>query len=102
MEIDGRPVDLLGAGVRAVIGLALMQNKGWFSVTDFNDLLYGSKRTKGDPANEFTTAIRAVRRLLPQLGYKSDYKERRSISGVFFDVAASDAQLKEQLARMSG
>jgi len=102
LEIDGKAAKAKGAAKRALLTLALMRDKNSFKAEDFNDTYYGTDRAKGDPASEFTTAIRDVRKLLPGLCYDSSGKGQRSVNGVYFIVQPSDDQLKEAIKNMLG
>ena len=83
LEIDGKVVEIKRASVRALFSLALMRDKKSFTTAEFSKIYYGDKRTEGELASEFTTAIRDVKRLVPGLGYESDSKKQRTVSGVF-------------------
>ena len=101
VEIDGRIVACKGAPRRALFSLALMRAMSPFKVTDFNNLFYGAGHCEGEPASEFTTAMRAAKTLLPGLDYESS-KGLRSITGVHFVVLASDEQLKQSIVNAAG
>lgn len=102
VEIDGQVSKAKGAGKRGLLALAVIRNKKTFSAAEFNDVFYGTTRSKGEVASEFTTAMRDVKKLLPGLGYESDNKGNRTVSEVFFVVQASDEELQQAIAELRG
>ncbi len=76
--VDGKPLDLKSREQRVLCVLALLMPSQPFSCRDFSKLYNG---TDSDAHRDFFTVMRALKRLLPRLGWKSA-DSKRSVQGL--------------------
>ena len=96
MEINGEVLEKSSAGKRALLTLALLRNKTSFTTAEFSKIFYGDRKP-GDLPAEFSTAIQDARKIVSGLKHASDHKGKRSVSGIYFVVEASEQQLKQAI-----
>ncbi|MEI8289779.1 MAG: hypothetical protein WCH99_09920 [Verrucomicrobiota bacterium] len=97
VEVDGKLLEKSSAGKRALLVLALLRNKTSFTTAEFSKIFYGDRKP-GDLPAEFSTAIQDARKIVSGLKHASDHKGKRSVSGIYFVVEASEQQLKQTIA----
>lgn len=95
---DGESVEFAkhNAALRALLALALLQDKSAFSTEDFVRLYLGASKQSDDPGKTFNNAMRELRRFFRHIDYQVN-SGKRSVSGLSFQQVPTGEQIRDLL-----
>ena len=95
IEVDGEPMEIKGAALRALLALALLRDKLVISVDEFAKCFNGRKPVEA--RHDFDNGFNALKKHLPKISRERGSEKHRTVSGIKIRTQIDDAAITKRL-----